>query len=57
MPKRKTHEQFIDELYLINSNIEVLGTYINNRTKILCKCKIDEHEWMARPDKEENIEQ
>ena len=50
MPKRKTHEQFSNELHLINPNIELLGTYVTNRTKILCRCKIDGYEWYARPD-------
>ena len=45
----KTYEQFITELYRINPNIEVDGPYINNQTKIKCKCKICGHEWEAAP--------
>ena len=44
-----THEEFINELKEINDNIEILGEYVNNRTKIKCKCKIDGHEWEATP--------
>ena len=46
---RKTHEEFIKELAEINPNIEVLGKYVNNITKILCKCKIDNHIWESIP--------
>lgn len=45
----KTQGQFITELYRINPNIEILGTYINSKTKIKCRCKIDGHEWEAMP--------
>ena len=30
-------------------NIEILGEYENNKTKIKCRCKIDEYEWSATP--------
>lgn len=49
MSKKKTHEEFIEEMKNINSNIEVVGVYVNNKTKILCRCKIDGHEWMPLP--------
>lgn len=49
MPRRLTHEEFINRLQQINSNIEVLGTYINSVTKIKCKCKIDGYIWEAAP--------
>lgn len=49
MPKKKTHEQFIDELSKINSNIKILGEYINTNTKISCKCLIDDYEWYTTP--------
>lgn len=46
---KKTHEEFIVELHEVNPNIEVLGTYKNNKTKIKCKCKIDGCEWSPTP--------
>ena len=46
---KKTHAQYVYEVAKINPNIEVVGDYINRRTKILHKCKIDGHEWMAQP--------
>ena len=46
----KTHEEFIKELEEINPNIEILGKYVNNRTKIKCRCKLDGYEWETIPD-------
>lgn len=45
----KTHEEYVSELKLLNNNIIVLGTYINNSTPILHKCLIDGNEWSAAP--------
>lgn len=45
--KKLTHKQFIEKLYKKNKNaenIEILGRYINNRTPIKCKCKVDGYE-------------
>lgn len=47
--RTKTHEQFITDLHKMNSNIEILGTYINNRTKIQCRCKVCGYEWEVKP--------
>lgn len=47
----KTHEQYIDELKEINSNIIVIGKYVNARTPILHKCIKDGYEWYAAPDR------
>ena len=52
MGRRKTHEEFIRDFYTKNKNaenIEILGEYKGNKTKIKCKCKIDGHEWKATP--------
>lgn len=45
-----THEEFKQELKKVNNNIEILGEYVNNRTKIKVKCKIDGYEWEVTPD-------
>ena len=50
MSKKKTHEEFVEELRKINQNIKPLEKYINSKTKILCKCLIDGYEWKSRPD-------
>ena len=49
MPPRKTHEQFLLELQAVNPNIEVLGRYVKNNVKILCRCKVDGYEWLIDP--------
>ena len=49
LSQRKTQAQFIEEMQALNPNIEILGNYINNKTKILCKCKIDNNEWYTTP--------
>lgn len=49
MSRKKTHEEYVIEVSQVNPNIEVIGLYINNSTKILHRCKIDNNEWMARP--------
>ena len=36
--KKKTTIQFTEELNKINSDIEVLGEYINANTGISCRC-------------------
>lgn len=47
--KRKTHEEFIDEMKSINPSIFVNGTYVNSSTKIEVKCLICNHVWNATP--------
>lgn len=40
MIKRKTKEEFIEEMKIKQPNIKVLGEYINNKTGIYCQCEI-----------------
>lgn len=47
--KKKTQEEYIKEVSNINSCIEVVGIYIDAKTKILHRCKIDNYEWMVAP--------
>lgn len=51
MSKKKTHEEYVQEVAEINSNIEVVEEYIDARTKISHRCKICNNEWVATPDK------
>ena len=44
-----TTKTFKEELYKVDSNIEVIGEYINSKTNIKCVCKICGHEWEAMP--------
>ena len=52
MPKKKTHEEFVAQVKSNFPNINVLGTYTTNKTKIEFQCLVDGclHKWMARPD-------
>lgn len=49
--KHKTIEDFKIEMAHINPDIEILGNYINSKTKILCGCKSCNHIWEASPDR------
>lgn len=44
---KRTHEEYVKQVLLVNSNIEVLEKYINNVTPILHRCKIHNVEWYA----------
>ena len=44
-----THEEYVRKVKEINSNIEVIGKYCNNRTKIQHRCKIDGTNWNTTP--------
>ena len=46
----KTHEQYVDEVFKINPDIVVTGTYINARTPIEHYCKQHGVAWMSYPD-------
>lgn len=47
--KQKTHEQFVEELRMKNSNIEVLGTYTKACDPLLCRCVTHNYEWSPQP--------
>lgn len=47
--RRKTIDQFKNEVKKINPEIEVVGEYINIDTPILCRCNICNCEWFANP--------
>ena len=47
--KKKSHDEFVAEMNLVNPDIEIIGQYKNSATKILCKCKLDNHEWYGTP--------
>lgn len=44
------HEDYISMVNEVNKDIEVIGHYIDMKTKILHKCKIHELEWLSTPD-------
>lgn len=46
--RRKKHEEYIQELNLINPKIKVIDEYINSNTQILHKCECG-RDWMVMP--------
>lgn len=46
---RKSHEEYVFDVSIINENIEVIGTYINSNTPILHRCKIHDVIWKTTP--------
>lgn len=46
---RKTTNDFIEEMIVINPNIKVLGEYQSNHIHIEVECKVCGHKWMAMP--------
>ena len=50
MPARaKSAEEFAAEIAQVAPGVELLGTYVNARTKVACRCKECGHEWEASP--------
>lgn len=47
--KKKTHEEYVEEVKLKNPNVVVVGTYIDARTKIAHRCNLCGNEWNASP--------
>jgi hypothetical protein len=38
MGRKRTHDEFVSDMETINPNIEIIGSYIDNRTHITVKC-------------------
>lgn len=49
MSKRKTHEQFIEELREVDQSIEVLDQYKTAITKMQVRCSVCGHLWETNP--------
>lgn len=49
MSKKKSQEEYENEVKIINPNIKVIENYKGNKYSILHKCKIDGYEWYALP--------
>ena len=43
--RKKTHEEFVEELRKVNPYIEVIGTYKGTHEKIKCRCLKCGHIW------------
>lgn len=48
MPNRKTHEEFENEMKILNPNIKLLGKYTRAKDKIKCECLNCGNVWDAR---------
>lgn len=49
MPKKLTHEEYIEKLAIENPDIEVVSQYQGNKKYITVKCKIDGTVWNTKP--------
>lgn len=47
--KRKTHEEYVEELAIKNSNVEVLGQYVDAKTPIPHRCLMHHVIWNIAP--------
>lgn len=48
--RKKTHEEYVAELAIKNPTVEVVGTYVNAKTKIMHHCLIHDVYWDITPD-------
>lgn len=46
---KRTQEEYVNQVKLVNKNIEVIGKYITNATPILHKCHKHDIEWNSTP--------
>lgn len=46
---KKTHDCFATEMGASNPAIEIMGQYVNNKSKITVKCKTCGNEWQSTP--------
>lgn len=46
---KRTHDDFIDEVERVNTDVEILGRYENSHTKIKTRCKKCGYTWDAFP--------
>ena len=49
LKQRKTHDTYVYQVKLINSNIEILGEYIDYDTHIQHKCECGNDQWYPTP--------
>ena len=49
MPKKRTHEEFVELLKGINPDISVIGSYVNSTTKIKVINSVCNHSWSSEP--------
>lgn len=42
---KKTHQEFVDQVKNLDSQIEIIGEYVNDRMPVKCRCRQCGHEW------------
>lgn len=47
--KRKTHNQFVNEMLSVNPNINIISQYVMSNCDVRCECNICGHIWSAKP--------
>lgn len=47
---KKTNEEYVEELFEVNPNIEALDEYHTNTDKLRFRCKLDNHIWITTAD-------
>ena len=46
---RRTKDDYIADIKIVNSNIELVGDFVNMHTPALHKCLVDNYEWFIKP--------
>lgn len=49
MSRKKTHEQFLSELYDVNPHVDILSEYVDSSTRLKCRCKLCGHIYDSTP--------
>ncbi|ELI9381918.1 zinc-ribbon domain-containing protein [Escherichia coli] len=49
MPRKMTHEEHVKAIAKVNHDVDVLGEITGNDKKVLCRCKVCDHLWLAIP--------
>lgn len=49
MPRRKTHDEFVNELAKTHPNLEVLGEYNGDKEYVLVRCRIHNYTFNTKP--------
>ena len=49
MARRKTHEEFVEEVKKSQPHIKIVGRYRNSNSTVKCSCDIDNYEWENTP--------
>ncbi len=49
MGRKMTHEEHVADIAKVNPNVDVLEKIAGCNDKVLCKCKVCNHEWHTRP--------